>query len=63
MSELQAQQERLAKAIANRMQELLTHDEAKKHYQSFENEADAQEWLMKTALVTLVVPISERQAQ
>ena len=59
----QQQQQRLAELIAERMKEILTYDEAKNHYATFKNEADAQDWLMKTALVTLVVPINERQVQ
>jgi hypothetical protein len=63
MNELQMRQERLAKAIAERMQVLLADNQVKGIYNSFSTEAEAQDWLMKTALVTLVVPISERQAQ
>jgi hypothetical protein len=63
MNELQMRQERLAKAIAERMQVLLADNQVKGIYNSFSAEAAAQDWLMKTALITLVVPISERQAQ
>ena len=48
--------------VVNRANEMLKNAEINKIYQSFATKDDAQNWLVKTAIATLIVPISQRKS-
>lgn len=52
--------EQIADRIIERAKELLKMPEVQAIYQSKENEADAKEWVMNQALITLMYSHEER---
>ena len=46
--------------VMSRANEMLKESEINKIYQSFNTEDSAKEWLIKTALATLIVPVENR---
>ena len=46
--------------VISRANEMLKEFEINKIYQSFKTEDLAKEWLIKTALATLIVPVENR---
>lgn len=47
--------------VMSRATEMLKNEKINSIYQSFKTENEAKDWIIKTALATLIVPVSERK--
>ena len=55
-------QEQMTQVVMNRATEMLKDAKINSIYQSFKTEDDAKDWIIKSALATLIIPVSERKA-
>ena len=46
--------------VMERVNEMLKDDQINKLYQSYKTEDEAKDWLIKSAIATLVVPVENR---
>jgi hypothetical protein len=53
--------EEIAKAGRIRAKQMLKDDKINLIYQSFKTEEEANNWIIKTALATLILPLNERK--
>ena len=51
----------MTKVVINRANEMLKDVKIKSIYKSFKTEDEATEWIIKAALATLIIPVSERK--
>ena len=49
------------KIVIERANEMLKDEKINSIYQSFEKEEKAKEWIIKSALTTLMIPVEERE--
>jgi hypothetical protein len=54
-------QEQMTEVVMNRATEMLKDAKINSIYQSFKTEDEAKDWMIKSALATLIVPVSERK--
>ena len=55
-------QEQMTQVVMNRATEMLKDSKINAIYQSFKTEGEAKDWIIKSALATLIIPVSERKA-
>ena len=55
-------QEQMTQVVMNRATEMLKDAKINSIYQSFKTEDEAKDWIIKSALATLIVPVSERKS-
>lgn len=55
-------QKQMIQTVTNRATEMLKDAKINSIYQSFKTENEAKYWLIKSALATLIAPVSERKA-
>jgi len=55
-------QEQMTQVVMNRATEMLKDEKINSIYQSFKTEDEAKDWIIKSALATLIIPVSERKA-
>lgn len=53
--------QQMTQVVVNRVNEMLKDSKINSIYQSFKNENEAQEWIIKSALATLIIPSNERK--
>ena len=53
-------QEQMIEVVMNRATEMLKDARINSIYQSFETEDKAKDWIIKSALATLIIPATER---
>ena len=54
-------EEQMTQIVMNRATEMLKDAKINSIYQSFKTEDEAKDWMIKSALATLIVPVSERK--
>ena len=54
-------QEQMTQVVMNRATEMLKDSKINAIYQSFKTEGEAKDWIIKSALATLIIPVSERK--
>ena len=52
--------EQLIQTVVERANEMLKDEKINNMYQSYKTKDEADEWLLKVALATLMIPIEER---
>ena len=52
----------MKKVVINRAKEMLQDAKINSIYQSFKTEKKAKDWIIKAALATLIIPVSERNS-
>lgn len=52
--------EQMTEILMNRANEMLKDEKINSIYQSFKTEDEAQDWIIKSALATLIIPANER---
>ena len=52
--------EQLIQTVVERANEMLKDEKINNMYQSYKTKEEADEWLLKVALATLMIPIEER---
>lgn len=57
---MQTNSEQITKIIIERANLMLENEKINYLYQSFKNKEEAEEWLVNAAIVTLVIPVNER---
>lgn len=55
-------QEQMTQVVIERANEMLKDEKINALYQAHKTKEDAQEWLIKAALATLIIPVNERKA-
>jgi len=50
----------MTQVVIERANEMLKDEKINKIYQSFPSLKEAKDWLIKTALATLIIPVNER---
>jgi len=55
-------QEQMTQVVINRATEMLKDAKINSIYQSFKTENEAKDWIMYSALATLIIPVSKRKA-
>lgn len=53
----------MIKVVIDRASEMLKNPEINAIYQSLKSESEAKDWIIKAAIATLVVPVSERSGK
>ena len=53
-------QEQMKQIVINRATEMLKDTKINSIYQSFKTEDEAKDWIIKSALATLIIPSSDR---
>lgn len=53
-------QEQMMQIVMNRATEMLKDEKINSIYQSFKAEDEAKDWIIKSALATLMIPTNER---
>ena len=53
--------EQMNQVVIDRANEMLKDKKINSIYQSFKTEEDAKDWIVKVALATLIIPVSERK--
>jgi len=53
-------QAEMTQVVIERANEMLKDEKINKIYQSFPSLKEAKDWLIKTALATLIIPVNER---
>jgi hypothetical protein len=53
-------QEQMTQVVMNRATEMLKDAKINSIYQSFKTEDEAKDWIIKSALATLIIPVNER---
>jgi len=53
-------QEQMIQVVMNRATEMLKDAKINSIYQSFKTEDEAKDWIIKSALATLIIPVNER---
>jgi len=54
-------QKDMTQVIVERANEMLKDSKINDIYQSFKTEDEAKDWLIKSALATLIIPVSDRK--
>lgn len=54
-------QEQMIQVVIDRATEMLKDTQISSIYQLFKTEGEAKDWIVKSALATLIVPVSERK--
>lgn len=50
----------MIQTVTNRINEMLQNSEINNVYQSFNSEEEAKNWITKTAIATLIIPVEKR---
>ena len=53
--------EQMNQVVIDRANEMLKDKKINSIYQSFKTEEEAKDWIVKVALATLIIPVSERK--
>lgn len=51
----------MIQVVIERANEMLKNEKINSIYQSFQSEEEAKDWLIKSALATLIIPVSDRK--